>query len=159
MYSKLEGTLPPTRENPIPERVNISSDANDRCEAISGKFPALGSVGIVRRVAALISLRQNGYLKISPYEEGSDTRSLRITRESATEIYISRSPRGARYPILFPTLVQLLAGKKLTYGEIYQQVAWHIHLGSVLLQELADKADTIEDLYKSLLNYVPGRAC
>ena len=153
LYSKLEGTLSPTSENPIPERVNISSDANDRCEAISGKFPALGSVGLVRRVAALISLKQNGYLKTAPYEESFDTRSLRITRESATEI---PSPsKGNQYPILFPTLVQLLAGKKLTYMEIYQQVAWHTYLGSIVLKELADKANTIEELYKLLLDMVP----
>ena len=58
--------------------------------------------------------------------------------------------------MLFPTLVQLLAGKKLTYREIYQQqVAWHIHLGSILLKEIADRADTIEELYKLLLDMVP----
>ena len=153
MYSKLEGTFPPTSENPIPERVNISSDANDRCEAISSKFPALGSVGLVRRVAALISLKQNGHLKTAPYGEGPYTRSLRITRNSATEI---PSPsKGNQYPILFPTLVQIIAGKKMTYTEIYQQVAWHIHLGSILLKELADQANTIEDLYKLLLDKVP----
>ena len=155
MYSNLTGSLPSSSENTIPERINISAKANDRCEWIRKKFPSLGSAGVIRKMAALISLKRNGYLKTAPYEEDAVSRALRITRESATEIYISRSPRGARYPILFPTLVQLLAGKKLTYAEIYQQVAWHIHLGSVLLQELSDKADTIEDLYKSLLAYVP----
>lgn len=154
MYSNLAGSLPPSAENSIPERINISASANDGCESIRRKFPALGSSGVIRKMAALISLKQNGYLKAAPYEE-ADFRHLRITRESATEIYISRSSRGARYTILFPTLVQLLSGKKLTYTEIYQQVAWHIHLGSSLLQELADKADTIEDLYQLILTEVP----
>ena len=154
MYSNLTGTLPPSAKNAIPERINISDDSHDRCETIRQKFPALGSVGTVRKMAGLISLKKNGYLEVAPYGEEADTRSLRITRESATEIYVSRSARSP-YPILFPTLVQLLAGKKLTYREIYQQAAWHIHLGSMLLQDMTNKADTIEDLYRSLLVMVP----
>ncbi len=155
LFSKLEGSLPSTSENLIPERITISSASHAKCEAVRRKFPALGSAGNVRKMAALVSLKKNGCIKNAPHglENAAENPSIRITRESTTEIFLTKSRE--RYPILFTTLLPLLTGEKLTYREIYQQVAWHIHLGSTMLEELAQQADSIEELYKLLLDQVP----
>ena len=151
MFNSPTDSLPPFSENPIPERINVSPDAYERCQLIRQRFPELGSEGVVRKMAALVSLNQNGYLKTRPDDYDTDDNHIPRISSSAFEIFSSKS----RYPILFPTLIQLVAGERLSYREIYQQVSWHIHLGSALLGELAEKADSIEELYESLLDKVP----
>lgn len=103
-------------------------------------------------MAALVSLSQNGYLSIPPDDfDGENGHTPRID-SSAFEIYTSSK---GRYPILFPTVVQLVAGTRLSYREIYQQVSWHVHLGSVIFREFAEQADSVEELYRLLLDRVP----
>lgn len=151
MYSNASISTP--SENAVPERLNVSSDSYARCKRIRQRFPELGTEGVVRKMSALISLHQNGYLKTPPNDFDADGSNPRIISE-AFEIF---SPtKGRDYPILFPTLVQLVAGTRLSYREIYQQVAWHIHLGAALLEDIADQSDTIEDLYRVLLDKVPA---
>ena len=152
MYSSTADSTPSPSENPIPERLNISAVSHERCEAIRRKFPGLGTEGVVRKIVALVSLSQNGYLAEPPDGYGRENRHTPRIDSSAFEIFTSSK---GRYPVLFPTVVQLVAGAQLSYREIYQQVSWHIHLGSVIFGELAEQADSIEELYRLLLDKVP----
>lgn len=131
----------------IPERVYVSSSAFDRCRTIQQRFPSLGTLGFVYRMAALISLKKNGY--IEEYPDGIELNQ----RASISGVFEIFSP--TRSPVLFPTLIQLVANRSLTLEEIYRQAAYHIHLGSSLLKDISDEATTIEELYKVLLDEVP----
>ena len=137
----------------MPDRVIISDRAYDRCLFIHEKFPELGSIGVVQRMAALVSLSQNGYMEIEepPNDFKADhNRPIRLGGY-AFEIPSSRG----RYPVLFPTIVQILANRSVPLREIYRQVGYHVHFGSNLLADLAERADDINELYSLLLEMVP----
>ena len=133
------------------DRVEVSYSAYERCSSTHQRFPELGTIGAVYRIAALISLNRSGYIEKRPDDmEINRNRPVRVV--GPFEIFSSeRNPN----PILFPTLVQLVANRSMTLEEIYRQAAFHIHLGSSLLKDTADKVDTIEELYKVLLDEAP----
>lgn len=135
--------------NSITDRVRVSVAANNRAKALQNKFVELGPLASIYRIAALLSLHQNGYLQTQP--EGMEvSNNLEVRLSGPLEIH---SQNGA--PTLFPTLVQLVAGKPLSYDEIYRQVSYHIHLGSAILEEMAERADTFQELYALLLEKTP----
>ena len=133
------------------DRVEVSYSAYDNCRFTHQKFPEIGTIGAVQRIAALISLSKNGYIEKRPDDmEINRNRPVRVV--GPFEIFSSeRNPN----PILFPTLIQLVANRSMTLEEIYRQAGYHIHLGAVLLKDTADKSDSIEELYKSLLEEAP----
>ena len=57
--------------------------------------------------------------------------------------------------LLFPAIVQLLAERRLGLDEVYDQVGYHIHLGSALLNDLSAQAPDFSELYKTLVEEVP----
>ncbi len=133
------------------DRAEVSRLADERCRSVHQRFPSLGTMGAIHRIAALMSLNQNGYIEDRPPDlDVNYSRPARIS--GAFEIFSSTK---VRYPILFPTIVQIVAGRPLSLEEVYRQVSYHIHLGSILLKETADKADSLEDLYSLLLEMVP----
>ena len=120
-------------------RVAVSYSAYEICGSALQRFPELGTRVTVYRIAALISLNRNGYIEERPDD-------MEINHNSPIQIaggFEISSDRN-RNPILFPTLIQLVANCSMTLEEIYRQAAFHIHLGSALLKDIADKADTIE---------------
>ena len=137
--------------NRVPTRVLVSISANESAKKLQQKFVGLGTLGSIYRIAALISLRQNGYLEDRPNDmDTAESDRIQARLPSPLEIY-----SGGR-PILFPTLVQLVAERPLTAEEIYRQVSYHIHLGCALLEKLAEQAGTFEELYALLLDKVPA---
>ena len=139
--------------NDMPDRVLISFTSYEKCQFVREKFPELGSMGVVQRMAALISLSQNGYLEVEEPPDDFKTDQNRPIRIGGNAFEIPSSKR--QYPILFPTLVQIIANRPIPFREIYRQVGYHIHFGSKLLAELAEKANDINELYSLLLNMVP----
>lgn len=137
--------------NRVPTRVLVSISANESAKKLQQKFVGLGTLGSIYRIAALISLRQNGYLEDRPNDmDTAESDRIQARLPGPLEIY-----SGGR-PILFPTLVQLVAECPLTAEEIYRQVSYHIHLGCALLEKLAEQAGTFEELYALLLDKVPA---
>ena len=53
------------------------------------------------------------------------------------------------------SLVQILSNGSVPLRECYRQVGYHVHFGSALLAELAERADDIIELYSLLLDMVP----
>lgn len=133
----------------VSNRVRVSTVASDRARNLLGKFPGLGSVGSIHRISALLSLRVNGYINERPDDiDSNPDRPARLP--GPIEIYERRSG-----PLLFTTLVQLTAGHKLETEAIYEQTWYHIHLGSSLLEEIANQLDSLAELYGALMEYLP----
>ena len=137
----------------MPDRVIISDRAYDRCLFIHEKFPELGSMGVVQRMAALISLSQNGYMEIEEPPSDFKANPNRPIRLGGYAFEIPSSK--GQYPVLFPTIVQILANRPVPLRDIYRQVGYHVHFGSDLLADLAERADDISELYSLLLEMVP----
>ncbi len=141
--------------NDMPDRVIISEISYDKCLFVHERFPELGSMGVVQRMAALISLSQNGYLEMEKPPDDFKPNPNRPIRLGGQAFEIP-SPRG-QHPILFPTLVQILANRSVPLREIYRQVGYHVHFGSTLLADLAERSNDINELYSLLLDMVPDR--
>lgn len=137
----------------MPDRVIISDMAYDRCLFIHEKFPELGSMGVVQRMAALISLSQNGYLEMEKPPDDFRPNNNRPIRLGGYAFEIPTS-RG-QHPILFPTIVQILANRPVPLREIYRQVGYHVHFGSEVLADLAERSNNINELYFLLLKMIP----
>lgn len=135
-----------TRE---PDRVRVSNRAHVHAQAVLQKFPEFGTPGKVHRVSAMLSLRKNGFLESSP--EGIDVDNDHPARLPGA---IEMSMETTRF-LLFPAIVQLLAERQLGLDEVYEQVSYHIHLGSALLNDLSDQASDFSELYKTLVEEVP----
>ena len=135
--------------NRMPNRVPVSLEAHEKVKAIQGKFLELGQLATIYRLAALLSLKHNGFQESEPEDMTFDADRIHARLRSQLEIH------HRDLPIIFPALVQLSAGQSLEPDEIYKQVRCHIHLGALLLEDIALKADTLESLYEQLLEYVP----
>ena len=57
--------------------------------------------------------------------------------------------------LLFPTLVQLTAGRPMGLADVYEQVWYHVHLGSAILEDIASDCRDAEQLYEKLQELVP----
>ena len=136
-----------------PDRVRVSTHAYEQAHGVLRKFPEIGSVALVYRIAAMLSLRRNGILKEPPSDIDSDPdRPVRLP--GVFEMSSSTTPM-----MLFPTIVQLLADQPLELEDVYQQVRYHIHLGSSILSELSGEASSFEEFYALLINEIPpGRS-
>lgn len=130
------------------ERVRISTAAADRAQSLQRRFPEL-EIGWIHRIAALLSLKRNGYLRHRPSDIDSDPN--RPSRYPGRLELRSAADR----PILFPTLIRIVAAEPLSSGEIADQLWYQIHLGSRLLEEVSRECRTLEDLYRALLEEVP----
>ena len=135
-----------TRE---PDRVRVSTRAHALAQGVLQKFPEFGTAGKVHRVSAMLSLRKNGFLESSP--EGIDVDNDHPARLPGA---IEMSTETTRF-LLFPAIVQLLGERRLGLDEVYEQVAYHIHLGSALLNDLSTQASDFSELYKTLVEEVP----
>lgn len=140
--------------NDMPDRVVISDISYDKCQFVHDKFPELGSMGVVQRMAALISLRQNGYLEMGKPPDDFKANSNRPIRLGGYAFEIP--PSKGQHPLLFPAIVQILANRPVPLREIYRQVGYHVHFGSNLLADLAERANSISELYSLLLEMMPG---
>ena len=135
--------------NRRPDRVRISTRANAQAHAVLGKFPELGTIGVVYRVAAMLSLRKNGLLGDRPPDiDYSNDYPARLP--GPIEMASGDTPG-----LLFPTIVQLLAKQPLPLDDVYEQVWHHVHLGAAILGELASQAPDIEHFYRALLDEMP----
>ena len=123
--------------------------ARAHAQSVLQKFPEFGTASKVHRVSAMLSLRKNGFLESSP--EGIDVDNDHPARLPGP---IEMSTEATRF-LLFPAIVQLLAEKRLGMHEVYEQVAYHIHLGSALLNDLSSQASDFSELYQTLLAEVP----
>ncbi len=133
----------------IPDRVKVSTRAYQEAHDVLRKFPEIGRIGLVYRIAAMLSLRRNGILEDPPPEIDSDQdRPVRLP--GVFEISSSTTQMA-----LFPTVIQTLAKKRLPLDDVYEQVWYHIHLGSSLLWELANDASNFEELFGLLLEEIP----
>ena len=100
-------------------------------------------------MAAMLSLRRNGLLKEAPAGIDSDPdRPVRLPG-----VFEMSSPTSPM--VLFPTILQLLADQPLELEDVYQQVWYHIHLGSSMLSEIAAEASDFEKFYEVLTNEAP----
>ena len=132
-----------------PDRVRVSTRAYEQAHGVLRKFPEIGSIGLVYRIAAMLSLRRNGILKEPPIGIDSDTdRPVRLP--GVFEILSETTQM-----MLFPTIVQILANRPLGLDEIYEQVWYHIHLGSFLLSELAAEVSGFDEFYALLIEEIP----
>ena len=110
----------------------------------------MGRIGLVYRMAALLSLRRSGLLKEPPADIDSDPdHPVRLPG-----VFEMSSPTSAM--MLFPTIIQVLADQPLELEDVYQQVWYHIHLGSSLLSEIAKEASGFEEFYELLINESPS---
>ena len=135
--------------NRVPDRVRVSTRAYNHAHTILRKFPELGSVGLVYRIAAMLSLRRNGFVTDRPQDiDSSGDHPARLP--GAIEMSYGTTP------LLFPTVIQMLAKQPLELEDIYQQVWYHIHLGSSLLWDLADQVPDFNEFYMALLNEIPS---
>ena len=136
--------------NRVPDRIRVSTQAHGQAQTVLQKFPEFGSIGIVYRVAAMLSLRRNGLLEASP--EGIDSDTARPVRlPGVIEMSSNTTPL-----LLFPTLIQILAKRRLDLDDIYGQVWYHIHLGCAILGDLAAQAQDFNEFYTALLEEVPS---
>ena len=133
----------------IPTRIPVSLEAHEKVKSIHAKFLELGQLGTIYRIAALLSLKRNGYQEERPAEMTFDSERIHARLRGPLEIH------HRDLPIIFPALVQLSSGQSLEPEEIYRQVSYHIHLGASLLEDIALKADSLEGLYEQLLEDVP----
>lgn len=125
------------------DRVRISTLAADLAQELNSRFPEL-RMGRIYRLAALLSLRRNGWLESAPERVDSDTsRPCRVS-EIFEIIHDGR-------PVLFPTITSILAGRDLEEEEVYQQVWWHIHLGMPDLERLAQGCSGTDDLMERVV--------
>ena len=129
------------------DRVRVSTRAAQRAQEIGAKFPQLG-VGNIHRIAALLSLRKNGFLSDRPKDIDSNTN--RPARLSGPIEYHFEGE-----PILFPTILALITGRSLSTEEVYEQVWYHIHIGSEMLNEIVRRSSSIEELFGTLLKELP----
>ena len=133
-----------------PDRIRVSTRAYEHAHLVIRKFPEFGSIGLVHRVAALLSLRRNGVQSDRP--KGIDSSNDHPARlPGAIEL-----SEGNRPLLLFPTIIQLLANRPLDLEEIYEQVWFHIHLGTFLLWEIADQSIDFDDFFARLKNEIPA---
>ena len=135
-----------TRE---PDRVRVSTRAHGHAQAALKKFPEFGTTGKVHRVSAMLSLRKNGYLESRPEDVDVDN-----DHPARLPGAIEMSTAATRF-LLFPAIVQLLAERRLGLDEVYDQVGYHIHLGSALLNDLSAQASDFSELYKILVEEIP----
>ena len=135
--------------NREPDRVRVSTRAHGHAQAVLQKFPEFGSTGMVYRVAAMLSLRKNGYLLSRPEDIDSDN-----DHPARLPGAIEMSSDAARF-LLFPAVIQLLAKRRLALDDVYDQVWYHIHLGSALLNDLTAQASHFTELYKTLVEEIP----
>ena len=135
--------------NRMPTRVPVSLEAHEKVRAIQGKFLELGQLGTIYRIAALLSLKRNGYQEERPEDMTFDSDRIHARLRGPLEIH------HRDMPVIFPTLVQLSAGQSLEPEEIYRQVSYHIHLGAALLEDVVKEIDSLEGLYEYLLADVP----
>ena len=136
--------------NRAPDRVRVSTRAHSQAQAVLQKFPEFGSIGIVYRVAAMLSLRENGFLQSPP--EGIDSNiDYPVRLPGVIEMSSGSTPL-----MLFPTIVQLMARRQLDLADIYEQVWYHIHLGSEILGDLATQATDFNEFYQALVQIIPS---
>ena len=136
--------------NRAPDRVRVSTHAHGQAQAVLQKFPEFGSIGIVYRVAAMLSLRKNGFLE-SPPEAIDSNIDYPVRLPGVIEMSSGSTPL-----ILFPAIVQLMAQRRLDLGDIYEQVWYHIHLGSEILGDLATRAPDFKEFYQALVLEIPS---
>ena len=97
----------------------------------------------------MLSLRRNGILEGPP--TGIDSNTDRPVRLPGAFEMSSETTQM----LLFPTIVQILADRPLGLDEVYEQVWYHIHLGSSLLSELAEEVSGFDELYGLLIKEIP----
>ena len=113
------------------------------------KFPELGSIGLVYRIAAMLSLRRYGFLSERPIDiDSSSDHPVRLPGV----IEMSDSNRAL---LLFPTIIQLLAERPLDLEEIYEQVWFHIHLGTKHLSAIAAQSLDFDGFFAALTEEIP----
>ena len=135
--------------NRVPDRIRVSTRAHGLAQAVLQKFPEFGSIGIVYRVAAMLSLRKNGFLEERPEDIDSNI-DHPVRLPGVIEMSASTTPL-----LLFPTIVQITAERRLDLEDIYEQVWYHIHLGSAIVGSLAEQATDFNDFYTALLKEIP----
>ncbi len=135
--------------NRLPDRIRVSTKAHSHAQAVLQKFPEFGSIGIVYRVAAILSLRRNGFLEARPEDIDSDT-AHPVRLPGVIEMSSNATPT-----LLFPTIVQIVAGRQIDLEEVYEQVWYHIHLGSSIVGDLAIQATDFNDFYTALMEEIP----
>ena len=62
---------------------------------------------------------------------------------------------GTSERLLFPTIVQIVAKRRLNQEDIYEQVGYHIHLGAQILGDLAEQTRDFNSLYGKLVTEIP----
>ena len=98
----------------------------------------------------MLSLRRNGFVTERPSDIDVDgTHPIRLP--GAFEMRSTDSQF-----LLFPTIVQTLAKKRLDLDEVYEQVWYHIHLGSLDLFEIATHARDFDEFFSALVREVPA---
>ena len=138
-----------TLTNRPPDRVRVSTRAYEHAHGVLRKFPALSPLSTVYRIAAMLSLRRNGFVKERPSDIDVDgDHPVRLPGP-----FEKRS--NNRQFSLFPTIVQTLAKERLDLEEVYEQVAYHIHLGSLELFELATQARDFDEFFSTLVQEIP----
>ncbi|MCY4578351.1 MAG: type IV secretion system DNA-binding domain-containing protein [Chloroflexi bacterium] len=135
--------------NRMPTRVPVSLEAHEKLRSVQGQFLELGQLGTIYRIAALLSLKRNGYQEERPAEMTLDSERIHARLRGPLEIH------HRDLPIIFPALVQLSAGKTLDPEDIYRQVSYHIHLGAELLEDVVKDVNSLEGLYELLMDEVP----
>ena len=133
----------------MPTRVPVSLEAYEKVRSIQGQFLELGQLGTIYRIAALLSLKRNGYQEDRPAEMTFDSDRIHARLHGPLEIH------HRDLPIIFPALVQLSAGQTLDPEDIYRQVSYHIHLGATLLENVVKEVNSLEGLYEHLLEDIP----
>ena len=132
----------------IPDRIRVSTRAREHASIVLRKYPEFGSIGFVYRVAALLSLRRNGFLDAPPEDIESSSAPVRLPG-------VIEMSSGAAQRLLFPTIVQILAKRRLDLEDIYEQVWYHIHLGAQILGDLAEQTRDFNSLYGELITEIP----
>ena len=135
--------------NRVPDRVRVSTRAYNDAHSVLRRFPDLGSIGTVYRIAAMLSLRRNGLLTERPPD--IDTSGIHPVRLPG----VFEMSSSTTQLLLFPTIIQTLAKKPIDLEEVYEQVWYHIHLGSSELSELAAQAQDFEEFYSALVKETP----
>ncbi len=104
---------------------------------------------MVYRVAAMLSLRRNGFLDDRPDDIDSNA-AHPVRLPGVIEMSSNANPL-----LLFPTIVQIIANRQLDLEEIYEQIWYHIHLGCAIVGNMADQAADFPDFYTALLKEIP----
>ena len=80
----------------MPTRVPVSLEAHEKLRYIQGQFLELGQLGTIYRIAALLSLKRNGYQEERPAEMTLDSERIHARLRGPLEIH------HRDLPIIFP---------------------------------------------------------